>query len=161
MTDTTFTTSYILTDAVLEAMIGYDPRASAVALKAAAATAQGWYCQEATRHIDTLMLRGVKYDYDQTLEFPRIIDGVVVGDADQNAVVPDNVERACLEEALAIYKMMDAPELDYKALGVQQLQLGTGAGFQVAFAPGAANIPTLLSPAARRLMKRYIGAVMR
>lgn len=34
MTDTTFSDSYIATDALLEAMIGADPRTSSVALKA-------------------------------------------------------------------------------------------------------------------------------
>lgn len=153
--------SQYITAAELEALIGDDPRAAAIALKAAVASAQDWYCQEATRRIDALILRGTKYEYDQALQFPRIIDGIVVGDADQNATVPEDVERACLEEALAIYRTMDAPELDYKALGIQQIQLGTGAGFQVAFAPGASNMPGLMSPEARRLMRRYTGATIR
>lgn len=82
MTDTTFSDSYIETDAILEAMIGANPSASAVALKALAAASQAWYCQEATRHIDRLTLAGQKYDTDiiagvavQALQFPRIIDG--------------------------------------------------------------------------------------
>lgn len=152
--------SYIGSSLELEAMIGDDPRASAVALKAATDTAQAWYCQEATRRLDALPLRGVKYDYDQDLEFPRIIDGVVVGDADHNAVVPDQVARACLEEAIAIYQTRDAPELDYKALGIQQLQLGTGSGFNVTFVPGSSNI-MLLSSQARAIMRRFTGAVIR
>ena len=40
MTDTSFADSYIETDAELEAMIGADKRASAIALKAASATDQ-------------------------------------------------------------------------------------------------------------------------
>ena len=99
MTDTSFADSYIETDAELETLIGSDQRASAEALKAAAAASQAWYCQEATRHIDQMPFRGCKYEYDQDREFPRIIDGVVVSDEDQNAVVPDAVERACMEEA--------------------------------------------------------------
>jgi len=51
MVDTPFTDIYIETDAELEALIGADPRAAAVALKALAAAAQEWYCQEATRRI--------------------------------------------------------------------------------------------------------------
>jgi len=46
MVDTPFTDIYIETDAELEALIGADPRAAAVALKALAAAAQEWYCQE-------------------------------------------------------------------------------------------------------------------
>lgn len=177
MVDTTFANSYIATDAILESMIGNDPRAAAVALKAATATVQAWYCQEATRRIDALPLRGRRYepvyiengvqiDVDedgltQTLEFPRIIDGVIQEWDHKTSlpIVPDAVKRACLEEALAIYKTMDTPELDYKAMGIQQLQLGTGAGFQVTFAPGASNVPALISDNARKLMRRYIGAV--
>ncbi len=61
-----------------------------------------WYLQEATRHIDDLPLAGIKYEYDQDRAFPRYIDDIVVGDADQNAVVPDLVIRACMEEAIAL-----------------------------------------------------------
>lgn len=50
MVDTPFNDSYIETDAILAAMIGANPSASAVALKALAAASQAWYCQEATRH---------------------------------------------------------------------------------------------------------------
>lgn len=64
MVDTLFSDGYIETDAILEAMIGSDPRTAAVALKAAAAATQCWYCQEATRHIDRLILAGQKYDTD-------------------------------------------------------------------------------------------------
>jgi len=174
---TTISSSYITTIEDLEDMIGSDPRTAAIALKAATDEAQTWYCQEATRHIDSLPLRGQRYEIIyiengsqvdanedgliQTLEFPRIIDGVTCDwdYATDLPIVPDAVKRACLEEALAIYKMNDAPELDYKAMGIQQLQLGTGAGFQVTFAPGASNVPGLLSIEARRLMRRYVGAV--
>ena len=83
MVDTPFTDSYIESDAELETLIGADPRAAAVALKALAAASQEWYCQEATRHIDQLPLRGTKYDIDvvagvpdQPRAFPRIIDGI-------------------------------------------------------------------------------------
>ena len=51
MVDTEFADSYIETDTILEALIGADPRAAAVALKALAAASQEWYCQEATRRI--------------------------------------------------------------------------------------------------------------
>jgi len=68
MVDTPFTDSYIETDAELEALIGADPRASAIALKALAAASQEWYCQEATRRIDSLPLRGTKYDIDVVVD---------------------------------------------------------------------------------------------
>ena len=156
MVDTTFTDSYITTDAILEAMIGSDLRAAAVALKAAAATAQAWYCQEATRRIDSLPLRGTKYEYDQALEFPRIIDGVVVGNSDQDAEVPDAVKRACLEEAIAILAAGSSG-------GRQALQDQGVASYQIpgiiseTFRPGVTNARYgLRSPDAYRLLSRYI-----
>ena len=112
MVDTEFSDSYIETDAELEALIGADPRASAVALKALAAASQEWYCAEATRHIDQLPLRGTKYDNDvvagvpdQPRAFPRVIDGLTLdwNSSTSLAIVPSDVKRACMEEAIAIY----------------------------------------------------------
>ena len=112
MVDAAFTDSYIETDAELEALIGADPRAAAIALKDLAAVSQEWYCQEATRHIDQLPLRGTKYDIDvvagvpdQPRAFPRIIDGVACdwNSSTSLAIVPTDIKRACMEEAIAIY----------------------------------------------------------
>jgi len=158
MVDTTFTDSYITTDAILEAMIGSDLRAAAVALKAAAATAQAWYCQEATRRIDSLPLRGTKYEYDQALEFPRIIDGVVVGNSDQDAEVPDAVKRACLEEALALYLEQAGSGVSRAALqeaGVQSYQI-PGIISETFRAGAGSSRYGLRSPDAYRLLSRYI-----
>lgn len=159
MVDTTFSSSYIATDAELETLIGSDPRAAAVALKALAAASQAWYCQEATRHIDAISLRGIKYDYDQALEFPRIIDNVIVGDEDQIAVVPDGVVWACLEEAIAIYSAGTSGGLkDLQEQGVASMSIGGKLSYS--FVPGGGSSP-LLSAAARRVMRRYMGAEVR
>jgi hypothetical protein len=120
---------------------------------------QAWYCQEATRHIDALPLRGVKYDYDQTLEFPRVIDGVITGDADESAVVPDLVKRACLEEAIAIYQAGTSGGLkDLQEQGVQSMNIGGKLSYT--FVGGVGSSP-LLSSAAKRIMRRYMGAEVR
>lgn len=121
MTDTTFTNSYITTDAILETYIGADPRTAAIALKAAAAATQAWYCQRATQIIDSLPLGGERYDdiyiengaqidanndgLIQTLEFPRVIDRVTCDydNATDLPIVPEAVKRACVEEAIALY----------------------------------------------------------
>lgn len=151
--------SYIGSSVELEAMIGDDPRTAAAALKAASDAAQAWYCQEATRNIDGLILRGDKYDPDQALEFPRIIDGVTVGNADQDAEVPDAVKRACLEEAIAIYGAGSSG-------GRQALQAQGVASYQIpgilseTFRAGAGS-ETLLSQRARQIMRRYMGAAVR
>jgi len=117
MVDTEFSDSYIETDAELEALIGADPRASAVALKALAAASQEWYCAEATRHIDQLPLRGTKYDNDvvagvpdQPRAFPRVIDGLTLdwNSSTSLAIVPSDVKRACVEEAIAVYAEQSA-----------------------------------------------------
>lgn len=159
MVDTPFSDSYIETDAELEALIGANPKAAAIALKAAAAATQEWYCQEATRRIDQLTLRGQKYDPDQALEFPRIIDGVIVGNADQDAEVPTQVLWACLEEAIAILASGSSG-------GRQALQAQGVASYQIpgiiseTFRSGAGT-EALQSVEARRIMRRYTGAEIR
>lgn len=69
MSDTAFSDSYIPTDAELETLIGADKRTSAVALKAAIAADQAWYCAEATRHLDTLPLRVQRYELPYTARY--------------------------------------------------------------------------------------------
>ena len=119
--------------------------------------------EEATRRIDGMILRGTKYDSDQALEFPGIIDGVVVGDEDQAAVVPDLVKRACLEEAMAIIGAGSSG-------GRQALQAQGVASYQIpgiisesfsAAAISAATQSILQSPRARQIMRRYTGADVR
>lgn len=174
MVDTNFTDSYITTDAILEAMIGSDPRTAAVALKAAAAATQAWYCQEATRHIDAMPLRGQRYEPEyfengsqvdtnedglvQVLAFPRIIDGVVQewDNATSLPIVPAQVKLACLEEAIAI--LAAGTGTDRQALQDQGV-----ASYQIpgiiseTFRPGVTNARYgLRSPDAYRLLSRYI-----
>ena len=158
MTDTTFSDSYIETDAELETLIGSNPKTAAVALKAAAAATQEWYCQEATRHIDQMPLRGTKYEHDQDLEFPRIIDGVIVGDEDQNAVVPTLIKRACLEEALAIYANASGGRRKLQEEGVQSYTIG--GKLSETFRPGAGQ-GLLESTTAARILRRYTGVESR
>jgi hypothetical protein len=177
MTDTPFSLSYIPTDAELETLIGNDPRTAAVALKALAAASQEWYCQEATRHIDALPLRGTRYEEQyiengvqkdadedglaQVLEFPRVIDGVTK-DWDYGTdlpIVPALVKRACLEEAIAIYQAGAGGGLkDLQEQGVSAMSIGGKLSYT--FVGGGGSSP-LLSAAAKRIMRRYVGAVIR
>jgi hypothetical protein len=169
MVDTAFSDSYIETDAELETLIGSDPRTSAIALKALAAASQAWYCQEATRHIDAMPLRGQKWDMTssdgevvQTLEFPRLIDEVGVGngiDYDLIPEVPDNVKRACLEEAIAILATGSSGGLkDLQEMGVSSMSIGGKLSYT--FVPGAGG-QGLQSAAAKRYLRRYLGAQTR
>lgn len=114
--------------------------------------------EEATRRIDSMVLRGNKYDSDQALEFPRIIDGVVVGDEDQAAVVPDLVKRACLEEAIAILAAGSGSLKDLQEQGVSSMSIGGKLSYT--FIAGAGN-SGLQSAAAKRYMRKYIGAEVR
>ena len=114
--------------------------------------------EEATRRIDSMILRGNKYDSDQALEFPRIIDGVTVGNADQDAEVPTPVLWACLEEAIAILAAGSGSLKDLQEQGVSSMSIGGKLSYT--FVAGAGN-SGLQSAAAKRYMRRYIGAEVR
>lgn len=114
--------------------------------------------EEATRRIDGMILRGTKYDSDQALEFPRIIDGVTVGNADQDAEVPSQVLWACLEEAIAILAAGSGSLKDLQEQGVQSMSIGGKLSYT--FIAGAGD-SGLQSTAAKRYMRRYIGAAVR
>ena len=114
--------------------------------------------EEATRRIDGMVLRGTKYDSDQALEFPRIIDGVTVGNADQDAEVPTPVLWACLEEAIAILAAGSGSLKDLQEQGVSSMSIGGKLSYT--FIAGAGN-SGLLSATAKRYMRRYIGAEVR
>lgn len=167
MVDTAFTDSYIETDAELEALIGADPRAAAVALKALAAASQEWYCQEATRHIDQLPLRGTKYDIDivagipdQPRAFPRIIDGITCdwNSSTSLAIVPTDIKRACMEEAIAIYAHLASgaatKRQDLQAQGVKSYSIGK---LSETFGGAPANRSYgMLSQEAYRYLSKYV-----
>ena len=114
--------------------------------------------EEATRRIDGMVLRGTKYDSDQALEFPRIIDGVTVGNADQDAEVPTPVLWACLEEAMAILAAGSGSLKDLHEQGVSSMSIGGKLSYT--FIAGTGN-SGLQSAAAKRYMRKYIGAEVR
>lgn len=114
--------------------------------------------EEATRRIDSLILRGTKYDSDQALEFPRIIDGVTVGNADQDAEVPTQVLWACLEEAIAILAAGSGSLKDLQEQGVSSMSVGGKLSYTFIAGAGTSG---LQSAAANRYMRRYIGAEVR
>lgn len=114
--------------------------------------------EEATRRIDSMILRGTKYDSDQALEFPRIIDGVTVGNADQDAEVPTQVLWACLEEAMAIIGAGSGSLKDLQEQGVSSMSVGGKLSYT--FIAGAGN-SGMQSAAAKRYMRKYIGAEVR
>lgn len=146
----------------------YLDAASADALAASRPTNAAWASatsveklaalEEATRRIDSMILRGTKYDSDQALEFPRIIDGVTVGNADQDAEVPTHVLWACLEEAMAIIGAGSGSLKDLQEQGVSSMSIGGKLSYT--FIAGAGN-SGLQSAAAKRYIRKYIGAEVR
>jgi len=117
--------------------------------------------EEATRRIDSMVLRGNKYDSDQALEFPRYIDGVICEwDAGtQLPIVPDAVKWACLEEAITIIGAGTSGSLkDLQEQGVQSMSIGGKLSYT--FIAGAGN-SGVQSAAAKRYMRKYIGAEVR
>lgn len=140
-----------------ETLLDGDLRTNAIAFLALADFT--WYLQEASRHIDLLPFRGHKYEYDQALEFPRVIDGVIVGDCDQNAVIPDTVQRACLEEAIAIYAAGSGGIRDLQEQGISQMSIGGKLSYT--FVQGACASSAMQSIPAKRYLRRYIGVETR
>ena len=119
--------------------------------------------EEATRRIDSMILLGNKYDSDQALEFPRIIDGVTVGNAAQDAEVPTPVLWACLEEAMAIIDCSSsADKTERRSLQEQGVKAySLGGGYSETFSLSADRNGGLESRAAARYMRRYTGAGVR
>ncbi len=170
MADTTFTNSYITTDALLETAIGADPRAAAIALKALAAASQEWYCQKATEALDKIAFQGLKKTSSQARQFPRKF---VLDPEQENpwgetvtldtygyyaqAAVPAEVEKACVEEAIALYAFYaDTDNTDRQSMrdqGVQSYSLGGVYSESFGAAPDYAG---LKSKAAYELIRDWI-----
>jgi len=134
--------------------------------------------QEATLRIDSLPLRGSRYEPSniengaqidinkdglaQVLEFPRIIDGIIC-DWDYGTdlpLIPSWVKRACLEEAITILEFnADSDNIDRRSMkdqGVQSYNLG--GVYSENLGPATIDIQQALqSRTAWRYMKRYMG----
>jgi hypothetical protein len=171
MTDISFSDSYVLTDAILEAYLSNDPRAEAIALKAAAATSQAWYCQKATKTIDSLPLRGRRYmqDGSQVRQFPRAYrtdSGWIPDHTDAGLpAVPQAVIDACCEEALSLYDIYSTPDrLERHKLQKEGVISASYSGTSESYSSspsgaisGSANrFSGLMSKEAFDLLKRYI-----
>ncbi len=132
--------SYILTIEDLETRLTSDPRPAAIALSAADSAAQTWYLQKATSIIDNLSLKGTTYylidqvnpatGY-QARQFPRVINERVCNwDYTTNVeLVPEEVMKATVEEAIALYDFYVSSPGDKKRRklqdqGVKSFSLG-------------------------------------
>lgn len=171
-----FSNSYIESETELETLIGDNPKTAAIALKAATASVQAWYCQEASRNIDALPLRGERYENKyienavqvdenedgliQVLEFPRYINGVVC-DWDyvtELPIIPSIVKQACVEEAIALYEHYSSTDRQERAAmqeqGVKAYSLG--GGYSETFGPSITSRYGLVGKRTYDLMARYI-----
>lgn len=149
--------SYV-TIAEAEAYFEEDPRAEAFLEED-----MTWYLIRATKIIDDLPLRGRKFylDGSQARQFPReYLEGYDMNELTSLAEVPQNVEDACCEEALAIY-LAGSAQSGRRYLQEQGVKsFSIGGKLSETFIDGAGS-HRLQSPEARRLMRRYVGAVVR
>jgi hypothetical protein len=163
MADTTpVSDSYIDTTEEADALAAKRPNSAAWTGDGKAAA-----LQEATRRIDALPIRGRKYDTtitagvpDQLLEFPRVIDGVTLdyNSTAGEAIIPTAVKWACLEEAIAILAAGSGGLKDLQEHGVSSMSIGGKLSYT--FVAGAGN-QGLQSAAAKRYMRRFVGAELR
>jgi len=169
MTD--ITGSYIATLAAADAY--FAERLFSTAWSEATEADQTIALQMATRAIDRLPFTGIVSIQDQLRQFPRaymeddspvspwmisnmsFVNGwYVVSD------VPQEVLDACCEEAIALLARGDHPRLEAQRMGVQQIQLGTGAGLQETYRADARG-QGLISQEARELLAPYLAGSVR
>lgn len=177
MPDTPVANSYLATVEEADALAATVPGSTAWTGSSKAAA-----LQEATRRIDSLPLRGIRYEqkyikngvqYDgnsdgltQVLEFPRYIDGVAVewDHGTHKPIVPDLVKMACIMEAISILEFLaDTDRSERRTMkddGVQSYNLG--GDYSETLGPSTMDTQGgLQSKVAWRLMKRYIGLEVR
>lgn len=132
--------SYITTIEDFETRLTSDPRTAAIALLAAASATQTWYLQKATAIIDNLPLKGRTYYYidksspdadEQARMFPRVIDEIAHDwdDGTSSSIVPEDVKKATVEEAIALYEFYVSSTSDQmrrkrQSQGVKSFSLG-------------------------------------
>ena len=168
---TDFTDSYINSDSDLETAIGDNPKAAAVALKAAEGATQQWYCQEATKAIDRLPLAGFKLLDSQDLQFPRkyppsdhaspwgsTITADAYGYIYLSSDVPQDILDACLLEAIALYSENASAAATKRAeLQDQGVKSYSNGKLSETYGPrGGGNSYGIRSPEAWRILSKYI-----
>ncbi len=172
MTDTAVSDSYISTVEAADLFFSKKMSAAAWALSTTSSATKAKALQEATAIIDALPLAGDRFEshylknglqYDlnqdgltQTLEFPRVIDGITI-DYDYGTdlpIVPENVKSACCWIALSL---VDADsEISEKSLQDAGIQSFSRGKLSVTFVSGAANRFMGLPQKAYDLLKKYL-----
>lgn len=153
-----------------------DPRHAAIALNAANAETQTWYLLKASSIIDNLPLKGSTYNYidksspdsdEQARMFPRVINGYACDwdDDTSTAIVPEDVKKACVEEAISLYDFYVTSAGDQKR---RKLQNQGVTGFSIGKLSetyGGVSMSAkwrgMHSQEAYDLMKQYIAGAVR
>lgn len=176
MVDTAVSSSYITTIEDFEARLTSDPRSAAISLLAADSTSQTWYLQKATSIIDNLPLKGSTYNYidksspasdEQALMFPRVINGYAYDWDDDTsiAIVPEDVKRATVEEAIALYDFYVSSVGDQKRRKLQDQGVKSFSVGKLSESYGdvrtSAKWKGLHSQEAYDLMKQYVAGAVR
>ena len=111
----------------------------------------------ATQRIDTLRLKGRKYVYTQTLNFPRYLDRNIeyqqdyLYDVNLNTI-PEVVEKATCEEALALLNTEATKRRELQEQGVTSFTIGK---LSETFSDNVSS-SSLLSSDAKNLLKSWI-----
>lgn len=111
----------------------------------------------ATQRIDSLTLKGRKYVYTQTLNFPRYIDyypdnPAFYGLNVNSGITPAEVEKAVCEEALALLNTEAVKRQELQRQGVTSFTIGK---LSETFS-GNVSFSSLLSLEAKNLLKSWI-----
>lgn len=168
--------SYITTIADLETRLTSDPRPAAIALLAASDASQTWYLQKATLLIDALPLKGSTYYYidktspstdEQARQFPRVINGYAYDwdDSTSTAIVPEDVKKATVEEAIALYDFYVSSPGDQKRRKLQNQGVKSFSIGKLSESYGSVSTSAkwkgLHSQESYDLMKQYIAGAVR
>jgi hypothetical protein len=168
--------SYITTIEDLETRLTSDPRPAAIALLAADSTTQTWYLQKATKTIDNMPLKGSTYNYidksspssdEQALMFPRVINGYAYDwdDGTSTAIVPEDVKKACVEEAIALYDFYVSSPGDQKRRKLQDQGVRSFSVGKLSESYGDVKVSAkwkgMHSQDAYDLMKQYVAGAIR
>jgi len=172
MTDTAVSDSYVATVEAADAFFAKKMSAATWALSTTTSAIKAKALQEATAIIDALPLAGYRFEshylkngtqYDlnqdgltQTLEFPRVIDGVTVDYdfATDLPLVPQAVKDACCWIALSLIDAdSDISEKSLQEAGIQSFSRGK---LSVTFVSGAANRFLGLPQKAYDLLKKFL-----
>jgi hypothetical protein len=155
MADTAFTDSYITLKSIFTTMVTGDPRVATIALAAEQDATIAWYLKKATAKIDSKNYAGYMLEDNQARQFPRkylynpdrlhpwgLINYQIDawGFAYLATTPPDDILKACLEEAIAMYAEENDADQSLRSTLQRNGVISVGfRGRSETFKPGARN----------------------